>query len=175
MKKSRVKKIKPIARKDLLFHAVHGLCLVDKVTRETRGGKKVACYSLVPTVMGKMKVRFLVAEPDLETSGFHKIISAKEAAKILEYLKAGDDKSEQTEQPWILARNILCFSKDKLKARDQRKRQMLEYSVRGLTGELASAFGVSLKESASRIEKSLSKILKNDSLVFTSLKRVAEN
>lgn len=174
MKKTRVK-MKAIARKDLLFHAVHGLCLVDRVTEEMRGGKKVACYSLVPKVMSKMKVRFLLTEPDLEASGFHKVISAQEASKILDYLKVGDDKSEQTEQPWILARNILCFSKDKLKARDQRKRQLLEYSVRGLSGELASALGLSLKELALRIEKSLSKILKSDLLVFTTLNRVAED
>ena len=70
-------------RGEFLFHSVHGLCRVDRITETERGGKRVPCYSLVPKVMNRMKVRFVVAAPDMEASGFHRVVSAREAKKIL--------------------------------------------------------------------------------------------
>lgn len=165
---------KELVRQDLLFHPVHGLCRVDRVTRQSRPGGTVPCYSLVPKTMSKMKVRFIIAAPEMEVSGFHKVISTKEANKILDYLKAGDSGADQTDQTWTLARNILSFAKDKLKTRDQRKRQLLEHSIKGLVGELACVFHLSLNEAASRIEKNLTRISKKNPLVIAALGRAAE-
>lgn len=167
-------KLKKIVEGDLLFHAAHGLCRVERVTEETQSGRRVPRYSIVPRVMSKMKVRFVVAASDLEMSGFHRLVSAKEANKILHYLRSGDTRLVQTDQTWILAKNILSFSGDKLKTRDQRKRQLLEHSVRGLVGELACAFKTPLKETAARIEKSLKKISKPDPLVLAALERAID-
>ncbi|MDP3920677.1 MAG: hypothetical protein Q8R76_07735 [Candidatus Omnitrophota bacterium] len=165
---------KKIAGDGLLFHPAHGLCRVDRMTEQEQSGEKVLCYSLVPKTTNRMKVRFLVEVKHAESSGFHKVISAKEAGKLLNYLKAGDGSAVQTEPAWVLAQNILSFSADKLKTRDQRKRQLLEHSIKGLVGELACAFRLSLMETASRIEKSLTKISKVDSLVLAALGRAAE-
>jgi RNA polymerase-interacting CarD/CdnL/TRCF family regulator len=166
---------KKVVENDLLFHPAHGLCRVDKVIEQSRSGKKLLSYSLVPKTMNKMKVRFVVTAKDAESSGFHRVISAGEAGRLLDYLKAGDDSVIQTGPAWVLARNILSFAADnKLKARDQRKRQLLERSIKGLVGELACALKISLKETASCIEKSLTKMSKIDSLVLAALGRAAE-
>ncbi len=167
-------KLKKIVSGDLLFHAVHGLCRVERVIEQDQSGKKVPCYSIVPRVMSKMKVRFVIAMTDLEVAGFHALISAKEAKKILNYLRAGDSSVAQTEHKWILAKNILSFSADKLRVRDQRKRQMLEHSVKGLVGEFSFVLKVTLKEAAARIQKSLGKITKTDPLLLTALANAAE-
>jgi len=165
---------KKTAGNDLLFHPAHGLCRVERMIEQDRSGQKVLCYSLVPKAMNKMKVRFVVAVSDAESSGFHRVISAKEAGKLLDYLKGGDGSAVQTNPAWVLARNILSFSADKLKTRDLRKRQLLEHSIKGLVGELACAFKISLKETASYIEKSLTKVSKVDPLVLAALDRAAE-
>lgn len=165
---------KKIIGGELLFHPVHGLCRVDRASGQTRSGKKDLCYSLVPKITPRMKVRFFVPDSDMAASGFHRIISSKEANGILDYLKAGDSSGIPINQTWALARNILAFSVDRLKTKDQRKRQLLEHSIKGLVGELAYVLKISLKETAARIEKSLSKVPKTDPLVFAVLERAAE-
>lgn len=163
-----------VAKQDLLYHPAHGLCRVDRITEREQSGKKVPCYSLVPKVTSKMKVRFVIAAPDLESSGFHRVVSAKEASRILDYLKDGTGNAGRTDQAWVLAQNILGFSTEKLKTRDQRKRQLLEHSVKGLVGELACAFNSTLREASSRVEKSLARFSKADPKVLAALERAAE-
>lgn len=163
------------AKQDLLYHPTHGLCRVERVTEQEQAGKKVPCYSLVPRVGSKMKVRFVVAAPDLEASGFHRVISAKEANRILEYLKAGDNSADQTGQTWTLAKNILSFSKDKLNPRDQRKRQLMEHSVKGLVGEFSCVLKISLKEAVRKIQQSLGSNTTIHPLLYASLARATEN
>ena len=117
-----------------------------------------------------MKVRFVISESDMEVSGFHPLISQEEANKILAYLKAGDisagppDKYpksaspspvEHENHPWGLAKGILTFSQHEPEIRDQKKRQILERSARGLVGEFALVFKATVKESSAQILKSL--------------------
>lgn len=110
----------------------------------------------------------------MQASGFHSMLSKPEAKKILAYLKAGKFGEEQTLPAWNLARNILIFSVDRLKTRDQRKRQLLEHSIKGLVGELACVFKLSLKEAAARVEKHLAQFCKKDPLVLAALERASE-
>jgi len=124
--------------------------------------------------MGRMKARFVVAASDLEVSGFHKVISSRGANKILNYLKAGDGRAEQLDQTWVLARNILSFIKGKPNPRDQRQRQLLEHSVKGLVGELACALQLGLKETATLIKKNLARTSKRNAPVIAALDRAAE-
>lgn len=145
-----------LTRRDLLFHPVHGLCRVDTVTKQSRPGGSVLSYSLVPKTVSKTKVRFVILETDLEVSGFHKVISVKEVKKILNYLKAGSSKVEQSGSTWVLARNIFSFSKDnKINARDPKKRQSIEYSIKGLVSEVAYVLRITLKDAAGKIRKHL--------------------
>ncbi len=169
-----------IGQGDLLYHAVHGLCRVDEIMNENQSGKEVLRYSLVPKVANnKMKVRFVLAGADLETSGFHGLISLKEANKILEYLEAGDIAAESSPRPkdqaWELAKVILSFSRENWEVKDQRKRQMLERSAKGLVGELAFVFKTTLKEAAVKVRKSLGDGSKINLSVLTALAHASEN
>ena len=173
---------------DLLYHAVHGLCRIDKITKQKLAGKEVRYYSLVPKLTNRMKARFTISAADMEASGFHLLVSLKEANKILDYFKAGDRAkippdaepynvtsfSQQT-QTWGLAQAILSFSHDKFEAKDQRKRQALERSAKGLVGELAFVFNVTLKETAARVQKSLGSVAKINPSVLTALANACED
>lgn len=168
---------------DLLFHAVHGLCRIDKVMEKSPSGETSLCYALVPKARTKMKTRFVITAAGMEASGFHSPVSAKEADKILQYLKAGDSSDAAPKsassvisqaQTWSLAQVILSLSFEKYEAKDQRKRQILERSVKGLIGELAYVFNTSLKETAAKIQTSLGRSSKINPLVLLALEHAGE-
>ena len=167
---------KKIVAGDLLYHAVHGLCRLDRMIKQNQSGTKTLCYALVPKTTNKMKIRFVIAATDIEVSGFHGLISAKEANQILDYLNAGDGSTAvQTNQTWVLAQNILNFSSDKFGTRDQRKRKILEHSVKGLVGELACVLKMTLKETVARVQKNLGGISKINLTVLAALTHAAED
>ncbi len=176
-----------IVRDDLLYHSAHGLCRVNELIKENRSGKEVLCYSLVPKTATKMKVRFVIADYDMEASGFHPLVSLKEANKIMKYLRAGDVTATglnnepepvshfaQENHPWVLARGILAFSHQGPEVKDQRKRQALERSAKGLVGELAFVFKITLKETAIRIRKCLNGTSRVNPLVLDALEQAGD-
>src|SRR3989338_3801133 len=139
-----------ITEGDLLYHAVHGMCRVVEVDKQKLLGKQVLYYSLVPKAASQMKSRFIIEATGMEASGFHALVSLKEANKILGYLKtrgkttslpAANSKATSfiagQNQAWGFAGVIRSFSREKFEGKDQRKRQLLERSARGLVGELA--------------------------------------
>lgn len=175
-----------IVEGDLLYHAVHGLCRVDRVLKPQSPAEGLS-YSLLPKVMNKMKSRFIIPASDLEASGFHNVISVKDANRILDYLKAGDPDAipseampraltafAQPNETWGLAQMILTFSREKLEAKDQRKRQMLERSTKGLVGELSCVYKISPKETVARIQKSLGSPSKINPSVLAALTNAGE-
>ena len=171
-----------ISNGDLLYHSTHGLCRVERVTGGDSSDREGLSYSLVPKVVAKMKSRFVISATDMEISGFHGLVSPKEANKILLYLKAGNEQSRSEtgvpatseEQAWGLARSLQAFAHDKFEAKDQRKRQALERSARGLVGELSCVFKTTLKKTADRIQKSLGRTRINPS-VLSALTLAGEN
>ena len=168
-----------IVEGDLLYHAVHGICRVDEVNKQKESGKQVLRYSLVPNTANRMKARFIITASDMKISGFHELVSVKEANKILDYLKVGpsatDSSSNRKNQIWDMARAILTFAHEKFEAQDQRKRQTLERSARGLIGELAYVFKISLKEAAEKVQKSLGKPSKVNPSVLVALLHAGED
>lgn len=64
---------------------------------------------------------------------------------------------------------------DKFEAKDQRKRQKLEQSAKGLVGELAFVLKMTLKETASRIQKSLGNASKINRSVLVALANASED
>lgn len=167
---------KELATGDLLFHAVHGACRVDTIVNENHSGREVRCYSLVPKTANRMKVRFVVSVVDIQASGFHAPISLKEAREILEYLKAGvltavPDK----EQAWALARAILSSQHDKPELKDAKKRQMLERSAKGLVGELAFVFKMTLKDAAADVQRSLGNVSQISPMVLAALTQAGKD
>ncbi len=167
---------KEIAAGDLLYHGVHGLCRIDKVIKGSGADKKSLQYSLVPKVPNKMKMRFIIGGDDIEASGFHTVISLKEANRILEYFKNGDHKEVfiGKNETWDLAQALLSLSHDHPEAKDQRKRQLLERSIKGLLGELAFVLKMTLPETAMQIRKNLEASSKINPLVVTALVNAAE-
>jgi len=161
---------------NLLFHAVHGACRVDGIVNERRSGREERCYSLVPNTANRMKVRFVVSVVDIQASGFHAPVSSGEAREILEYLKAGDlTATPDKEEAWALARAILSSQHDKPELKDARKRQALERSAKGLVGELAFVFKVSLKDAAASVQKSLGNVSQISPTVLAALAQAGKD
>lgn len=177
-----------LVKGNLLYHPVHGLCRIDQVIQESTAGKKNTSYALVPKISQKMKTRFIIPNTDIKVSGFHSLVSVKEADEILAYLKAGKSDAipagvaietvaafAQPNQTWSLAKTILSFPADKVQGRDQRKRQVLEQSIKGLIGELALVFAITLKEAADKILKSLGNPAKINPVVLTAVTRAGSD
>lgn len=179
----RPMKKEKIVRGDLLYHPIHGLCRVERVTRPVQPGQNGLSYSLVPKIATKMKSRFVISAADLEVSGFHDLVTPREANKILNHLKAGIGKghpktassSNPQDQAWGLARTLQTFAYDKFEAKDQRKRQALERSVKGLVGELSCAFKIPLKKTADRILKNLCHTSRINPSVLSALTLAGED
>jgi len=152
---------------------------VAEIAKQSQSGRETLRYSLVPKVATKMKVRFIIADADMKTSGFHILISPKDANQILEYLENGDIVASSSSGPeneaWDLAKAILSFSRENLEVKDQRKRQLLERSARGLVRELAFAFKMTLKETAARVRKSLGDTPKINPSVLLALVHASED
>ncbi len=164
------------AQGDLLYHPVHGLCRVDEIDKESQSGTEVLRYSLVPKVANKMKVRFVISGADMKASGFHSLISTKEANEILGFLEAGNIAAKAPEnQAWDLAKSLLTFSRENMEVRDQRKRQALERSAKGLVRELAFVFNLPLKEAAAKVRRSLGSTPKINPTVLLALVNAGED
>jgi RNA polymerase-interacting CarD/CdnL/TRCF family regulator len=174
-----------ISQGDFLYHAVHGLCRVDLVAKEGQSGQGGLSYSLVPKTANRMKVRFVIAGTDMKASGFHSLVSVKEANKILDYLEGGKGEktlpsgAEAPSSPEYQARDLASavrsFSRESLEVKDQRKRKVLERSVQGLVRELAIVFNMPLKETAAKVRKSLGETPKINPSVLAALSRAGED
>jgi len=172
-----------IANGDLLYHPVHGLCRVERVTPPDSSRGVGLSYSLVPKMVAKMKSRFVISAADLEVSGFHGLVSTKEANKILLFLKSKNGKdhpegaapSNLQDQTWGLARTLRTLAHDKFEAKDQRKRQALERSARGLVGELSCVFKLTSKKTADRILKHLGHASRINPSVLSALTLAGED
>ncbi len=173
---------------DLLYHSAHGLCRVNELIKENHTDKKVLRYALVPKVATRMRARFVIESPSMQASGFHHLVSVNEANEILEYLAAGETEvipsgseakaerhSTQENHPWNLAKEILSSCGQDFEAKNKRKLQALERSVKGLVGEFAFVFKITAKETAVKIRKCLRGISKINPLVLSMLEEAGSN
>jgi RNA polymerase-interacting CarD/CdnL/TRCF family regulator len=177
---------KKVTEGDLLYHSVHGLCRVSQINKRKESGKEAIYYELVPHATNHMKLRFVIAESEIEGTGFHAPVSVKEANAILEYLKNGSvsipsaigvkpRSFAEDNQTWALAKTILSCSRNEAEAKEQRKRQTLERTARGLIRELAFALQISITEAAARVKKNLEKTTKLSPLVSTALENAVQD
>jgi len=172
-----------IVNGNLLYHSIHGLCRVERITPPGPYDQRGPSYSLVPKIATRMKARFVISAADLEVSGFHGLVSPREANKILHYLKAGNGKKHPKtdsspnvqEQAWGLAQALQTFAYDKFEAKDQRKRQALERSAKGLVGELSCVFKTTLKKTADKVLKNLGHTARINPSVLSALTLAGED
>lgn len=176
-------KKKKINQGDLLYHAVHGLCRVADVEEGDTAGETY--YALVPKLRKTLSVRYVMSSADIENSGFHKLISVKEANKILEYFKAGVPEANAKDrvpgtfavetQTWALAKEILLGCHEEWQSKDQRRRQKMERSARGLVEELAFVLGESKEEVAAKVKKNLGSSSKLHAAIAVALDLAAKD
>jgi RNA polymerase-interacting CarD/CdnL/TRCF family regulator len=155
---------------DLLYHPVHGLCRIREIVKQNGSSKgEASYYALVPKLVSKMGVRFLVATNAVEESGFHSPLVPKEAKEILDYLKEGEETVDamsgnqnkgarafaQSDGAWAFAKAILVSSRDKQEDKKQRTYQLVERAAKGLVHELAFVLEITAKQAAEKVKKSL--------------------
>ena len=69
----------------------------------------------------------------------------------------------------------MTFAYEKFEAKDQRKRQALERSAKGLVGELSCVFKLTLKKTADRIQKNLGRASRINPSVLSALSLAGED
>ncbi len=168
-----------------LFHSTHGSCQIKEVITQTSAGKSQSYYSLESKQTRFKGVRFLVDVHQVETSGFHPLLTVKEANKIVDYLKTANAKDAQlgVEQPkkilsliqennpWSFARVVLIFAREKDGKDAKGRREMLTRAARGLIHELSFSLEVLEEEAVPIIKKSL-KSRKANSWVLDAISNV---
>ena len=171
-----------ITRGDLLYHAVHGVCRVQEIVKQVRSDEEVSYCAMVPHRTQTSQVRFLVALEEIDLSGFHELISLEEAEKIVEYFKAGHTSPveapvsfAQDTRTWALAKTLMLCSRDEVVAKDQKRRQFLSRSAKGLIGELAFVFNVPLKKAALMVQSHLARTARINPTVLAALAQISED
>ncbi|MDP3920680.1 MAG: hypothetical protein Q8R76_07750 [Candidatus Omnitrophota bacterium] len=162
-----------IAKDDLLFHSVHGLCRVAQVTQKVPADE--TNYLLLPVSTNRAKVRFLIPESSLEESGFGLLISVRAANAILDYFKTGKEEKSGCSQAWKQAELIWSESRSKEPVKDSRRRQRVDRAVKGLAGELAYVLKLTLEEIGGKIQKNLGRISDINPLVLTALTNIEKD
>lgn len=172
---------------DSLYHAVHGLCRVAEVLKKKDSGKETISYALVPKIFNPWNLRYVLAKEHMEGSGFHALISLAEAKAILGYFRKGvfdipvipsEERQRsfaEVHDTWALAKSILAAARQELVAKDQKRRQILERSARGLVLELAIVLQLPVKEAISQICQSLETTGKMHPLVKTALTNAGQD
>ena len=142
-----VKRGKPIVRKalikgQLLFHATHGLCRVDKVNLEE--GEIV--YVLLPVLQQYAKARFLIPQKTFEHSGFNQLLAVSESQSLLDFFKNGKPKKAKLSPVWEMAVFIMAASRNLENAKDWKMRDQLNKSVKSIVGQLACSLKLNIWE-----------------------------
>jgi hypothetical protein len=173
---------------DLLYHAIHGLCRIDRILSRDGDGKQGTFYSLSPRVYKKNNPRYVFSAENVTNTGFHAPISVADANAILAYFKKGLRGKEtvpaslpnarsfaEDHTTWELAKFILGCAHDTFDTKDKRKRETLKRATRGLIIELAFVLQVPLAEAIFQVRKSLEHSGKVEPLVLAALTEAGED
>ncbi len=156
---------------ELLFHSVHGLCLVKEIVAGQGMGEEGPCYRIEPkrTYPFQSGQSFFISLNHVADSGFHVPMKAAEAEHILDYLREGVPRPDyeilQAEAggrhlvhmstPLEFATAILTILARKECEYGRQDRQIFKRSAEGLTREIAFALHIPMMEAGIRIRKSL--------------------
>ena len=159
-----------ILKNELLIHAVHGLCRVAEITKKTKD-VDAAC-ALRPVSQSRSKARFTVPLDLLESSGFNRMVSSKDALEILEYLKTGKKKESAVGNAWTLAVTLRAEARSKDISKDKRKGQQLNSLVKSLTNELSIVLPATVPETLEKMQESLAPVSKINPLILAAFSNV---
>ena len=158
----------------MLYHSTHGLCQIKEVVQQKQMDKDALYYALVPKSTTRMSERFLIPVDHIATSGFHSLVSPQQANAVLDFLKGRNGAPAHDGPVWGWASDILTFCREMPQAREQRKRQIMQQSLRGLIGELAIVLGISLQEVADKVRKNLEFSFKLNPPILSALSHAAD-
>jgi RNA polymerase-interacting CarD/CdnL/TRCF family regulator len=85
----------PFQRGDVLFHSVHGLCVIKGIVGKPSGLEGLS-YWIEPVHPGKHLSRYFVGVHQAIQSGFHRPISKKEIKSIFESFRCGKTAPENS-------------------------------------------------------------------------------
>src|SRR3989338_1483231 len=154
----------------LLFHSSHGLCRIKEINKQIQSWKEQYYYSLESREARFKRAKFIIDASQINTSGFHLVISREEANKILNYLKTNDLSNEnqniqelskevlsliEKNTPWAFSKVILIYSREKNGQVAKGKREMLLRAVKGLMRELSFVLNLSEREVCQKVKKNL--------------------
>lgn len=158
---------KLISEKELLFHPVHGLCRVLEVHHKANP-EESSCF-LSPIPQSRSRSRFTVPLKLLESSGFNRMVSAKEALHILNYFKTGEKKKSAKGHAWTLAEALRNEACSKEVSKDKRKIQQINQMAKSMVCELAIVLQLTTSETLLKVQENLEPLSKVNPLVLTAL------
>ncbi|MFA7254716.1 MAG: hypothetical protein WC133_01285 [Candidatus Omnitrophota bacterium] len=84
----------PFQRGDVLYHSVHGLCVVKGVLGKPSGSEGMS-YWIEPSRPGKHLARYFVDVEQAHLSGFHRLMTVQETEEIFESFRLGKMNPEE--------------------------------------------------------------------------------
>ncbi len=158
----------PFQRGDVLFHSIHGLCVVKGIIGKPSGLEGLS-YWIEPVRPGKHLSRYFVGVYQAIQSGFHRPISEKEIEGIFDSFRRGKLEPEifpnenyslrlrtvaqgNTAQAFA---EVLLMAVSKQLYRDRGESKIVKHAAEALAQEIAIVLKVPVKKAFSLIRKHL--------------------
>lgn len=171
----------------VLFHPVHGPCVVKEILQKPELGG--LCYWLQPREAGPARANFFVGVSRLRKEGFHPPLSTHKAKMIIEYLRKGpgrnvsrpEDRIEQISSliqdntPLAFVKILHLLSRVKTDKFMWKEREGLDHAIGGLIQEIAFVMKISAASAAGKVRQSLSRTLRANPHIRKLLERLSRD
>jgi RNA polymerase-interacting CarD/CdnL/TRCF family regulator len=158
----------PFQRGDVLFHSIHGLCLVKGIIGKPSGLEGLS-YWIEPARPGKHLSRYFVGVYQAIQSGFHRPISKKETEDIFVSFRCGKTEPENFPNENYSLRlrtvaqgntaqafaEVLLMAVSKQLYCDRGESKIVKHAAEALAQEIAIVLKISVKKAFSLIRKNL--------------------
>ena len=158
----------PFQRGDVLFHSIHGLCLVKGIVGKP-GGLEGLSYWIEPARHAKHLSRYFVSVHQAIESGFHRPISKKEIEGIFASFRCGktEPKSSPREDYALKLRaasqgntaqafaEVLRMAVSKRSYCDRGESKIVKHAADALAQEIAIVLKITVPKAFSLIRKHL--------------------
>ena len=158
----------PFQRGDVLFHPIHGLCVVKGIVGKPSGLEGLS-YWIEPVRPGKHLLRYFVGVHQAIQSGFHRPISKKEIEGIFDSFRRGKAEPENSPnetfsfqlRTMAQGNTAQAFAKVLLLAVSRRldcdrgESKIVKHAAEALAQEIAIVSKITVKKAFSTIRKHL--------------------